>query len=71
MTPRPWYRVVVTDKPSAHGDMIWIWRIVNRRGHLVAGGYGQYESEAAARRASKRILEGVTWRSGTTIKTNR
>lgn len=71
MTPRPWYRVVVTDKPDYYGNTVWIWRIVNRWGAIVGQGVVQYSSESQARKASRRILEGITWRSGTTIKTNR
>jgi hypothetical protein len=73
VTQRGWYRVIVTDKPSCdqYPDMVWIWRVVNSRGEIVASCVRQYASERQARRAAKQILGRITWRSGTTIKTNR
>lgn len=63
MKPKPRYRVIVTDKPDYNGNtMIWIWRIVNRWGAIVAQGTVQYTSERQARLASMRILDNVTWR---------
>jgi hypothetical protein len=59
--PDPWYSVIVTDKPTMYGGTMWVWRIINSMGHIVAEGVGQYESQSAARRASKRILKNVTW----------
>jgi hypothetical protein len=58
----PDYRVVVVDKPRQEGTGVWwIWRIVNRFGHIMASGHGLYWSEYAARKASKRVLENLRW----------